>query len=225
MCPSRARKALSFSVCGLVNEANTLLHARFFGESTPFWAVSARPDGAAGLSRRPAAGALQGVDVEFGPAARTLIEGAAAAEAAVDAEEAVVLLKHVALGGQLAELAPPARRHDARELVAAVQAAARERFLAWIAEHGAPASEVRVALGAFESCGARETAGAARRIRPGASGPETGLIFFLDVAARDPIFAEDLVVRDIGWALAKAAFAAAAERAAALKDLGVRLPR
>ncbi len=166
-----------------------------------------------------------GGQVEFGPAARTLIEGAAAAHAAVDADDAVVLLKHVAFGGRLAELAPPPRRMDARLLIDEVAAGARDRFLDWVARQGAPASEVRIALGAFESCGARETTGAARRIRPSASGPETGSIFFLDVAARDPIFTEDLVVRDIGWALIRSAFAAAEARAADLAALGVRLPR
>lgn len=163
---------------------------------------------------------------ELGPAARTLVEGAAVAHAARDAAEATLLLKRLAGSGlRFVDLAPPEVRAEANAIALGVMARTKTRFAAWVAKHGAPMAEVERALMRFEANGAKHLAACARVMRPAATSEETAMQLFLAVADCDPVYRDDIIVRDIGWALARAAFEAARDYDAALATLTPKLTR
>lgn len=155
-----------------------------------------------------------GVTIQYGPAMRALVEGVVAAHAAVSAEQAVIALKAIGRGAPLDELVEPGSRALLPPLFASLRAMIQDELNRWIERTEAPDDEIRRALGLVEKGAALELEEACAVLQPGATGPETALVLFLEVARRNQAFEEDLIARDIGWATARYAFAAGE----ALKD-------
>ncbi len=152
--------------------------------------------------------AQTGVQLQYGPAMRALVEGVVASHAAVNAEQAVIALKAIGRGAPLDELVEPSSRALLPPIFAALRAEIQEELNRWVERTEAPDDEIRRALNLVEKSAALELEEACRMLQPGATGPETALALFLEVARRNQAFEEDLIARDIGWATARYAFAA-----------------
>jgi hypothetical protein len=159
---------------------------------------------------------------DIGPAVRALIESAAATQIARDALEATLLLKRLAPGLRLADLAPPDKRSEIEALMAAVRNRAEATFLDWAAKREMPDIEVRNGLEVYERCAGSEMEGVLRDLTPAATPRETLEKAIRQAAARCGVLEDDLVARDVGWAMVKSALAAAETYAAPLRSLALR---
>ncbi len=159
--------------------------------------------------------------VEFGHAARILCDGVAAAHAARDSAHAVVVLKALARGERLVDLVRPDKREEAQALITGLRARAAAGFDAWIQSRHVPAAELERAISAFESTATRYTEQSAREMKPADTGVATLEGVFLASAAANPVFEEDIIVRDIGWALFRAILRAGEDYSSALKGLAL----
>ncbi|MGD2133191.1 MAG: hypothetical protein PVI23_10390 [Maricaulaceae bacterium] len=159
---------------------------------------------------------------EFGPAMRGFVELAVAAEMTDDPLEATLLLKRLVKGVRLADLAPPPRRAETEALIGAVRTRAEADFAARNDRSGAPEVEVRRAMDAYERCVARDLADVLRELTPRETPKETVIAMVELTAAREEIFREDIVARDIGWAWVKSVLTAAHAYQAPLRELGLR---
>jgi len=158
----------------------------------------------------------------LGPGMRGLVEGAAAAYIAKDAEDAAILFKRIGPGLKLVDLVPPGKRDEVEALIKAIRSRAEAGFLEWQAKFGPPRVEVQRAFDAYERCAARELPAVLKELTPG-DDPVTMLeTVIATAAARDEVFREDLVARDICWAMVKASIAAAKDYAGALRSLQLR---
>jgi hypothetical protein len=163
--------------------------------------------------------------LELGPAARRLIESAAATQMAGDAVEATLLLKRLGATLSLVELAPPEVRGELAKLLETIRTRAANAFLAWVERSDMPEVELRAGLEAYERCSASEMAGVLRDLTPAATARATLEKAVKEAGARCGILAEDLVARDIGWSLVKTALAAAEAYAEPLRTLAWRIAR
>lgn len=157
--------------------------------------------------------------MEMGPAVRGLIDSAAATVMARDALEATLLLKRLAHGLPLIELAPPHAREELELLITAIRRRTETAFIEWTARRDMPSVEVRAGLDAYERCVAAEMAGVLHDLTPGATARATLEKAVKEAAERGGILHGDIVARDIGWALVKAALTAAEIYAEPLKSL------
>jgi hypothetical protein len=159
---------------------------------------------------------------DIGPAVRALIESAAATQVARDALEATLLLKRLAPGRRLVDLAPPDKRKKVEALIAAVRNQAEAAFLDWAARREMPDVEVRNGLEVYERCAGTEMEGVLRDLTPAATPRETLEKAIRQAAARCGVLEDDLIARDVGWAMVKAALAAAEAHAGPLRSLALR---
>jgi len=157
--------------------------------------------------------------LEMGPAARGLVESAAVVQMARDPLEATLLLKRLASGLQLADLAPPDAREEIEALLTAIRSRAGAMFLAWAESRDMPDAEMRAGLDAFERCTASELDAVLRALTPAASPRETLETAMRRAADRAGIMRDDLIARDIGWALIRSALTAAEVYAEPLRNL------
>jgi hypothetical protein len=160
--------------------------------------------------------------LDSGPAVRALIESAAAAQIARDAVDATLLFKRLAPGLRLTDLAPPDKRGEIETLLAAVRTRAEESFREWAARREIPEVEVRLGVEAYERCAGSEMEGVLRDLTPAATPRETLEKAIKQAAANCEHLQEDLVARDVGWALIKAALAAAEAYGDPLRELALR---
>jgi hypothetical protein len=163
--------------------------------------------------------------LELGPAARGLIESAAATQMAGDAVEATLLLKRLATGLPLVELAPPEVRGELAKLLETIRTRAGNAFLAWVERRDMPEGEMRAGLETYERCSRAEMAGVLRDLTPSATPRATLEKAVKEAGSRCGILTDDLIARDIGRALLKSALAAAEAYAEPLKGLAWRIPR
>jgi len=158
----------------------------------------------------------------LGPAMRGLVEGAAAAYIAKDPEDAAILFKRIGPGLKLVDLVPPGKRDEIEALIKAIRSRAETGFMDWQAKFGPPQVEVQRAFDAYERCAARELPAILKKLTPGAD-PVSMLEGVIAMAAgRDELFRDDLVARDICWAMVKASISAAGDYAGALRSLKLR---
>jgi hypothetical protein len=163
--------------------------------------------------------------LELGPAARGLIESAAAAQMASDAVEATLLLKRLGAGIPLVELAPPEVRVELAKLLDTIRTRAGNAFLAWVERQDMPEAEMRAGLAAYERCATNEMPRVMRDLTPEATSSGTLEKAVKSAIARCDDLVEDLIARDIGWALVGSALAAAEAYAEPLQRLAWRIPR
>jgi hypothetical protein len=145
----------------------------------------------------------------MGSAMRGLIDSAAAVVMARDALEATLLLKRLADGLPLVELAPPAAREELAFLIDAVRRRTESAFAEWAARHKLPLVEIEAGVEGYERCAAAEMSNALKALTPGESPRATLEKAVKDCASRCGVLEDDVVARDIGWALVKSALAAA----------------
>ncbi len=162
---------------------------------------------------------------DYGIGVRKLIDAVAVAYAARDPDEAVIALKAVARDVRLRDLVPIERREEAEALFTALRARTISRFEDWVERYEAPPGEVARALEQFEATSARGLPEAAANMEPKATGPETALAAYLSMAERNPLYQDDIVARDIGWAMARYAFEAAEDYAPMLTGLDLSFTR
>lgn len=163
--------------------------------------------------------------LELGPALRGLMEGAAAAYIAKDSVDAAILYKRIGPGLRLSDLVSTDQREEIDSLIAAIRARAEAGFLQWKDKFGTPDHEVRRAFDAYEICAARELPAVLKALTPG-DDPVTMLEGVIAAAAaRDPKFHNDIVARDICWAMVKSAVAAAGVYSGALSSLKLQTYR
>lgn len=162
---------------------------------------------------------------DYGIGVRKLIDAVAVAFAARDADEAVLALKAVARDVRFKEMVPIERREEAEALFAALRARTLSRFEDWMERYEAPAPEIKRALALFEETSARGLPEAAAVMEPKADGPETALAAYLQIAKANPVFEEDIVARDIGWAMARYAFEAGRDYAPMLAGVDLMFSR
>lgn len=161
--------------------------------------------------------------VEYGPALRALVEGAAAAQASRTPVEALLVVKAIARGVRFVDLLQVDRRAQADVLIGEIRAEALAAFEAWAERYEAPQWEVENAVAVLEANAARHLETVAETLEPQETAAVTAQALFYATAAPNPVFEDDLVVRDITRALGRAVFAAAAARADALQALELRL--
>jgi uncharacterized protein with PIN domain len=146
--------------------------------------------------------------MEMGPAVRGLIDSAAAAAMARDALEATLLLKRLASGLPLVELVPPPSREELTFILDAVRRRTETSLASWAAKRRLPEVEIQVGLETYERCAAAEMNNVLKALTPGDTPRATLEKAVKECGARCGVL-EEVVERDIGWALVKSAIAAA----------------
>jgi hypothetical protein len=157
--------------------------------------------------------------LQLGPAARGLIDCAAATQVAHDAVAATLVLKRLAGGLRLIDLAPPDAREELGKLLDAICTRTETAFLAWAGRRDLPEIEMRAGLEVYERCSAAELEGVLRELTPGATPRQTLENALRECASRCGVLSDDLIARDIGRALVRSALAAAEAYAEPLKGL------
>ncbi len=157
--------------------------------------------------------------MEMGPAVRGLIDSAAATVMARDALEATLLLKRLAHGLSLVELVHPHAREELALLMPVLRLRAEKEFVEWTMQCDMPGEELRAGLESYERCCASEMAGVLHDLTPAETARETLEKVVKEAADRGGILEGDIVARDIGWELVKAALNAAKLYAEPLKKL------
>lgn len=159
--------------------------------------------------------------IDLGPAARSMIECAAAACVAGNATEATLLLKRLAAGLRLSELAPPDKRSETDDMLRAIRRRTETGFLEWVRKRDLPEVEACAALEIFERCWTSQFEAVVHGLTPADTPRATLEAALRQAAERHGVFEDDLVARDIGWALVKAAFAAVEAYAEPLRSLSL----
>lgn len=157
--------------------------------------------------------------MEMGPAVRGLIDSAATVAMARDALEATLLLKRLASGLPLVELTPPASREEMAFLLDAVRRRTETAFLAWSRKHKLPEVEVVAGLEIYERCAAAEMSNVLKALTPAETPRATLEKAVRECGERCGVMEDDVIARDIGWALVRCAIAAAEDYGQPLKRL------
>lgn len=156
--------------------------------------------------------------MEMGPAVRGLIDAAAVTAIANDATEATLVLKRLSRM-PLVELAPPQARDELTSLITGLRRRTETAFLTWAVRHDIPTAELRYGLETYERCVAAEMAGVLHDLTPADTPRATLEKAVKEAASRAGILEGDIVARDIGWELVKAALNAAQAYAEPLRTL------
>lgn len=139
----------------------------------------------------------------------------------------IEFLLHVRVAAQgigLRQLMRPARREEVDGLLGAMRNRTLCEFDRWLVQHEVPDHEARRALLMMEEIAQRDLGEHVRACVPLACSVETGIALVSSLYEGNRLLQGDIVARDIGAKLMRAAFRSAGPYVGALRglDLGVR---